>query len=63
MNTNLLTTGQAAACLGISELTLAKWRRAGKGPYPTRLGHRTVRYDKAHLDAWLMALCKMHGKK
>ena len=56
MSTNLLTTEQAAACLGISEVTLATWRRAGKGPNYSRLGHHTVRYDKAQLDAWLMTL-------
>jgi predicted DNA-binding transcriptional regulator AlpA len=58
MSTNLLTTEQAAACLGISEITLAKWRRAGKGPAATRLGHHTVRYTKPSIDGFVAALSR-----
>ena len=58
MENQLLTTEQAAACLGISEITLAKWRRAGKGPATTRLGHRTVRYTKPSIDAFVATLSR-----
>jgi excisionase family DNA binding protein len=53
MNTKLLTTEQAAALLGISPITLTKWRWNGKGPESVRLGYRTVRYAQSSIDAWV----------
>lgn len=58
MTTNpprLLTTAQAAAYLGIKQKTFENWRTQKRGPAHVRLGHRTVRYRRETLDAWLAA--------
>lgn len=55
MVTRALTPSEAAEMLGVTEQTLAEWRRHRHGPPYLRLGHRTVRYDLAALEAWLEA--------
>lgn len=57
----LLTPDEAAAFLGISRLTLAKWRTYGTGPDYIKLGTlrpgsikdiRPVRYRQSELDKY-----------
>lgn len=47
-----LTSRQLAELLGISESTAILWRMQGKGPAFIKVG-RSVRYDRADVDAWL----------
>lgn len=49
----LLTTAQAAAFLGLKQNTLEHWRIYGKGPAIVRLSPRTVRYRRLDLEAWV----------
>ncbi len=44
-------TREAAARLGLSPATLARWRIAGEGPWFHRFGG-CVRYRRDHLEAW-----------
>ena len=43
----------AAAMIGISPVTLRKWRVAGRGPRPTRLSQNLIVYRHADIDQWL----------
>lgn len=47
-----LTTRQAADYLGLKEATLEQWRWNGRGPRFVKLG-RACRYRTADLDAYL----------
>ena len=47
-----LTTGEAAAYLGMAASTLNKWRCDGDGPHFLKLG-RAVRYRQDDLDRFL----------
>lgn len=55
LDQELLTSQEAAQLLRVCEETLSKWRRTGHGPSFSRLGHRTVRYDRASVSEWLRA--------
>lgn len=55
MTDKLLTQERAAELLGIAARTLADWRRKGTGPAYVKLGHRTIRYDRAALERFLVA--------
>jgi predicted DNA-binding transcriptional regulator AlpA len=46
-------SAQAAAYLGISPSTIAKWRMRGAGPPFHRCGPRIVLYFIDDLEAWL----------
>lgn len=48
----LLTRKEAAAALGFSPQTLARYAWLGKGPHVTKVG-RLVRYTHASLEAWV----------
>jgi len=49
----LLTTEQVAAILGLSNRTLATWRSSGRNPLPyIKVGSR-VRYQRQDVMAWL----------
>ena len=50
--TELLTTVEAAANMGLSPRTLERYRVNGEGPKDLKLG-RTVRYRRTDLDEWL----------
>ena len=49
-----LSTGEAAAWLGLSPRTLDRYRVSGEGPAFHRFGSR-VRYLAADLEAWASA--------
>lgn len=56
MNTDILTTAEAAEYLGLSKPTLERFRLTGAGPVYAKLtpGNRgPVRYRRTDLDAWL----------
>ncbi len=53
MNGEFLNTKEAAEALGLSPITLRKWRCLGKGPGYLRLNPRLIRYRRADLEAWL----------
>lgn len=40
----LCAPGPVAKYYGVTERTLADWRRAGSGPPYIRCGHKTIRY-------------------
>ena len=46
---------EAAAQIGITESTLAKWRSRGEGPDPHPLGRRRIYYLQSEIDAWQAA--------
>ena len=48
----VITTGEAARFLGLSQSTLAKMRLNGNGPVYCKLGRRVV-YRRADLERWL----------
>lgn len=48
----LMMPGDAAAYLGVSHKTLAKWRDSGIGPQYVRLEKR-VRYSKRDIMVWV----------
>lgn len=50
----LLTEREAAAQLHIARVTLARWRRTGRGPTPVMLG-RSVRYRVSDIMCFLAA--------
>lgn len=49
----VLTTKEAAKILGVTTLTLSKWRSLGRGPAWERRGIRLVGYRMEALEAWL----------
>lgn len=53
MTTELLDPKQVAGLLGVTEKRLADWRYRGEGPDYLKLGHRTIRYQRTAIDAWL----------
>ncbi|MEM8575730.1 MAG: helix-turn-helix domain-containing protein [Pseudomonadota bacterium] len=50
---DLLTCAEVAELVGLSVNTLKVHRREGTGPKHVRLGHRTVRYRRGDVDAWV----------
>lgn len=50
-----MTPIEVAARLGLKPSTLVEWRRRGIGPASVRLGHRTVRYRRAAVEAYIAA--------
>jgi len=48
-----MTTKQTAEYLGMSEVTLKRWRGIGEGPDYFKLGRRKIRYDQEVVDKWL----------
>lgn len=57
MKSNLLTTREAAARLGLSTTTMEIWRWRGKGPKFRKLG-KAVRYAEEDLDAFIEAAAR-----
>ena len=49
----LLTTGEVARWLGVHEVSVRRWLRAGIGPKVTRAGLHAVRFKKADVKRWL----------
>lgn len=51
----LLRPIQVAHLLGVELSTIIRWRREHIGPDFVRLGHRTVRYRRSAVDAFIAA--------
>ncbi|WP_423415665.1 helix-turn-helix domain-containing protein [Hyphomicrobium sp. B1] len=49
---HFLTPDQAAALIGLSPRTMARFRLSGTGPRYSRVGRR-VRYTRADINAWV----------
>ena len=49
----LMSEKQAADFLQLTPRALQAWRTKGGGPAYLRIGHRTVRYAPADLEAWV----------
>ena len=61
----LLTTTEAAARIGVAEITVRLWRwrdNPHQPPY-VRIGARGVKYRAADLDAWLTTRTHQPGSK
>lgn len=54
MTDKLLTTKEAARCLGVSEAFLERDRWAGARIPFVKIGARAVRYQRAELDAYIL---------
>lgn len=52
MNSDILTTLEAASYLRLSKATLERFRLTGGGPLYAKLGG-AVRYRRAELDKWI----------
>ena len=57
MPSDLLTTTEAAAALGVKPQTMRKWRQTGAGPLYIRFGGPFGRahYRRSDIDAWVDA--------
>ena len=53
-NRNRIRAVEAAAYLGVSRSTLAKWRMRGEGPVYHHCGPRIVYYYQGEIDDWLV---------
>jgi predicted DNA-binding transcriptional regulator AlpA len=51
----LLTREDVAEIIGVTPDRFDIIRRQGKGPVEVRLGHRTLRFRPADIDAWLVS--------
>ncbi|QMV86480.1 helix-turn-helix domain-containing protein [Corynebacterium hindlerae] len=47
------TTQQAADILGLSRMTLCRWRRSGIGPPWVRVSERKIIYPRREFYAWV----------
>jgi len=57
IDSELLTTAEAARLLNIGTRTLWRWSHSGRAPRPLTLSGRCVRFRRAELLAWLEAGC------
>ena len=48
-----LTEAQLCDMLGVSKVTLWRWRKLGKGPSGYVLAGRQWRYDRTVVEAWI----------
>lgn len=55
LTAHYLSVNDVSAKLGVSVISLARWRRQNIGPSWVRLGPKRLAYDAAKLDAWLGA--------
>ncbi len=51
----LMTSQQLAEIMGVSLITLSRWRSAEKGPPFIRLGPTSVRYSVSAYQKWLQS--------
>lgn len=53
INTNWLTTAQAAARIGIARGSLGRLVRQGRGPRVHKISERTWRFRLSDVEAWI----------
>lgn len=51
----LLRCDEVGALISVRQVTLAEWRRLGKGPKSIRLNGRVARYRWSDVEAWLVS--------
>lgn len=51
----LLTMAEVTEILGISHMTLYRWRKAGRFPEPVRVGPNSVRWPASVVEEWIDA--------
>lgn len=56
-----LTAGAAAKELHVHPFTLRRWRHAGYGPKPVKVGGRLY-YTRSDIRSWLESLGEAHAK-
>ena len=49
----MLTVNQLSRLLGVTWLTLLRWRNTGKGPRFIRIATRAIRYRRTDVETWL----------
>lgn len=54
-----LSPAELAKELDVSKSTLARWRAEGVGPPPTRIGPRSIVYQRAGIERWIAARTAM----
>lgn len=57
-DSRLMTASEVADRFGMTESWLKRARASGHGPPFRQLGHRTVRYIAAEVQAWLDSMRK-----
>lgn len=62
-NPLLMTYEQAAAEIGVHAKTLYRMVVKGEFPEPARIGHRTVRFKRAEVEAYVEMLGRKQGKR
>lgn len=55
-DTTYLTPAEVATRLRVAEPTLRWWRHVGRGPAYVTFGARTIRYERADVDAYARSL-------
>lgn len=53
MTNRMLTPTEVCELLSVTPETLRMWRKRRQGPSYVKLGHRTVRYWKHDVEAWV----------
>ena len=51
---DVLKQSEVADLLGVSEVTLARYRMRGDGPTYVKVSNRCVRYLRSDIEAWLV---------
>jgi excisionase family DNA binding protein len=62
-NPMLMTYDQVAAEIGVHAKTLYRMVVKGEFPEPARIGHRTVRFKRAEVEAYVEMLGRKTGKR
>jgi excisionase family DNA binding protein len=57
----LMTVGQVARCLAISERTVWRWTAQGVLPEPVRPSRRSTRWRSLDIRQFLDSLCPQNG--
>ena len=52
METTYMTTAEVAELFKVKPLTVRRWRQAKSGPPYLKLGHATIRYERAKVLEW-----------
>lgn len=60
MNSGLLTVGEVAELLRVSERAIWKWSASGQIPRPAKIG-RAARWRASDLSAFVANGCRMDG--
>lgn len=59
----LMTPGEVAELLGVSERRLAMMRFEGTGPVHIKVSHKSVRYRQSDIDAWIESRVRQQSSR